>query len=241
MNLKTFIIGLLVSFGLPWFLVLAIPYSVMNNLKSPAYDEEADGSEGVYEVKRAGSVAQGSTIYGQEGCYYCHSQLIRPTYAGNDMWRGDWAGLRKNADHGDTRRETNEFDFAGEKVAHVGITRVGPDLSNFGRRLETYLKADPEFTAEEWVFVHLYNPRGKRGLFINSVCPSKPGLFKEVDARGAQGDALPVAAPEGRAIVPTERAKALASYLISLKKDNLDNPVPAAMNYGAGDSSKEEK
>lgn len=241
MTYKTFIIGLLASFGLPWLLVLVIPFSTMQNLDPVRYDEKADGSTGVYVSKRAGLIAQGSEIYGQEGCYYCHTQLIRPTYAGNDLWRADWAGMRKSVDFPvDTRRETNQFDFDSESVAHVGLVRIGPDLSNFGRRVQSYVKADPEFSAEEWVYIHLYNPRGKRGLFVSSVCPSKSGLFKEMDAVGAKGNALPVAAPEGKAVVPTERAKVLASYLLSLQKDTLGNTIPAALDHAAAETTKPE-
>lgn len=240
MTYKTFIIGLLATFGLPWLLAIAIPYAEMQNLDRVNYNEDADGKTGVYVSQRAGQIAQGSEIYGQEGCYYCHTQLIRPTYAGNDLWRADWAGLRKSADNPDTRRETNQFDFYPEKVAHVGLVRFGPDLSNFGRRVQSYVKADPEFTPEEWVFIHLYNPRGKRGLFLHSVCPSKSGLFKEVNLVNAAGAALPVAAPAGKAIVPTDRAKTLASYLLSLQKDNMDNSVPASMDYGVGETTKPE-
>ena len=41
-----------------------------------------------------------------------------------------------DGDRGDTRRETNAYDFIGEKFAHIGVTRMGPDLSNLGRRLD---------------------------------------------------------------------------------------------------------
>lgn len=247
MTYKTFIIGLLATFGLPWLLAIAIPFAEMQSLDPVKYNEKADGQSGIYVSKRAGQIAQGSEIYGEEGCYYCHTQLIRPTYAGNDLWRADWAGLRKSADNPDTRRETNQFDFYHEKIAHIGLIRVGPDLSNFGRRVQSYVKADPEFTPEEWVYIHLYNPRGKRnpltgkrGLYLNSVCPSKSGLFKEVNNVNASGDALPVAAPEGKAIVPTARAKTLVSYLLSLQKDNLANTVPASMDHAVSEPTKPE-
>lgn len=239
MSLKGFLTGLILSFGAPWVIAIILPFSTMSNLELVSYEGvDEDGGEGVYIPKRDGRIEEGSKIYGQEGCYYCHTQLIRPTYAGSDIWRKDWAGLAKTLDNPDTRRETNAFDYQDEKVAHVGISRVGPDLSNFGRRISANL-APGSITAEEWVFNHLYNPRENKGyrqddqqLHAKSVCPSKPGLFKTVDASQARSGGLRVAAPEGKAIVPTDRARALASYLLSLKKDTFNQPLPKSLNYG---------
>ena len=91
--------------------------------------------------KRAGRVADGAKVYAENGCYLCHTQVVRPTYAGNDLYRPDWGGLKTDADRGDTRRETNAYDFYGEKFAQIGVMRMGPDLSNLGRRVETLYAA----------------------------------------------------------------------------------------------------
>jgi len=238
MTFKGFIIGLILSFGFPWVIAIVLPFSSMRSLEPVSFAGlEEDGGEGVYQPKRDGRISEGSEVYGQEGCYYCHTQLIRPTYAGTDVWRSDWAGLSKTANNPDTRRETLAYDFQDEKVAHTGISRVGPDLSNFGRRISVALTADG-LTGEQWILQHLYNPRENKGyrpddqdLHSKSVCPSKPGLFNEVDAMQARSGSLNVEAPEGKAIIPTDRALALASYLLSLKKDTLNQPIPKALNY----------
>ena len=238
MKFKAFIFGLLVSFGLPWLLVIVVPFSAMRSLEPAKYaGMEIDGGDGVYIPKRDGRIKEGSEVYGQEGCYYCHTQLIRPTYAGSDVWRADWAGLKKSADNPDTRRETLATDYEGEKIAHIGVMRVGHDLSNLGRRLEANLKGT-QLSPETWTFLHLYNPRGitpyrkdSQDREERSACPSKPSLFKEVSKNIAGFDALPVAAPEGKAIIPSDRARALVSYLVSLKKDTLEQPVPQNLNY----------
>src|SRR6056297_2024479 len=136
MTFKAFLFGLLGTFGVPWLLVVVVPFATMRELEPVPYGGEEAPAE-VYVPKRAGRITEGSLIYGQEGCYQCHTQVIRPTYAGNDVFRGEWAGLRKgkNVDQ-DPRRETLASDFEQESVAHVGESRVGPDLSNFGRRLD---------------------------------------------------------------------------------------------------------
>ena len=116
MKFKAFIFGLLASFGLPWLLAIVVPFSTMRNLDPAKYaGMEIDGGEGIYIPKRDGRISEGSDVYGQEGCYYCHTQLVRPTYAGSDVWRADWGGLKKSADNPDTRRETLSTDYDGEK------------------------------------------------------------------------------------------------------------------------------
>jgi cytochrome c oxidase cbb3-type subunit 2 len=236
MTFKAFLIGLLGTFGLPWLLVVVVPYSTQRT-QDPVRYEEGDPASGVYISKRDGRITEGSKIYGQEGCYYCHTQVIRPTYAGNDVHRDEWAGLRKGKGvAADTRRETLPTDFEQEKSAHIGISRVGPDLSNFGRRVAHYLK-NRDITPEEWVLMHLYNPKGVARYdnpderAYDSTCPTKASMFDEVDVYGAGGRTLAVDVGEGKGVIADDRARALASYLLSLKKDTLGNPLPKALNY----------
>jgi cytochrome c oxidase cbb3-type subunit 2 len=236
MTFKAFIFGLLATFGLPWLVAVVIPFSTMRSL-DPVRFEDGSKFEGVFMPKRDGRINEGSKIYGQQGCATCHTQLIRPTYAGNDVHRDEWAGLRKSAGNPDTRRETLAMDYDDEDVAHIGMSRVGPDLSNLGRRLDQHL-AGTGLSPEDWLLGHLYNPRGiknyrKGSTFIpsRSSCPSKMGLFKETTAANAKGVALLVESEDGKAIVPGDKARILASYLASLKKDTLGQPLPEALNY----------
>ena len=237
MTFKAFLIGLLGTFGLPWLLVVVIPFATMQNVAPVEYEDDAPVS-GVYAPKREGRITEGSKIYGQEGCYYCHTQVIRPTYAGNDVHRDEWAGLRKGKGvANDTRRETLALDYEQEAVAHIGVSRVGPDLSNFGRRVSHYLKGSG-ISSEEWILQHLYNPQGVARYdspdekVYDSTCPTKAGMFDKVEVYGAGSRSLSVEGiEEGMAIVPSDRARALASYLLSLKKDTYGNPLPRALNY----------
>lgn len=242
MSLKAFIPSLLVAFGVPWLLIIVFPYLKMNHIEPVEFaGVDVDGGEGVYTTSRDGIVTLGSEVYGQEGCYYCHSQLVRPTYAGSDIWRDNLGGLSKTSNNPDTRRETHAWDFDGEHVAHVGIQRVGPDLSNFGRRLTHYLKPGSDLTPEQWVFNHLWDPRNKTGyepddqhLYSGSVCPSKKGLFEVKDAKLSRADGVALPTEEGKpakVAIPGARARALAGYLLSLKKDTLNAPLPEALNY----------
>lgn len=224
MSLRTFILGVASTFGLAWLAVIVVPYLKMRDLAPVDMGGDLEGQ--VFFPKRAGRVADGAKVYAENGCYLCHTQVVRPTYAGNDLYRPDWGGLAADEVRGDTRRETNAFDFHGETFAQIGTSRMGPDLSNLGRRLDLMLAegVDPE----SWLFAHLHNPRNDPERYYSS-CPPHPFLFVEREIKG-QGspDALPVATREGREIVPGPDARALVSYLMSLRKDH---PVPAALDF----------
>ncbi len=235
MSFRTFFLGLASSFGVAWLAVVIIPFMKMRSLE-PMIMDEADGTNAVYIPKRAGRITDGAQVYAENGCYLCHTQLVRPTYAGNDMFRPDWGGLAEDEDRGDTRRETNAFDYAGEDFAQIGESRMGPDLSNLGRRVESlYAKADG-VTPEVWLNLHLYNPRLKPKL-RKSTCPSFRFLFDETKITGNPSEeALPVKVDEGKEVLPGSDAIALVSYLLSLKKDQ---PVPASLDFSpeaAGDA-----
>lgn len=206
MNFKTFLIGLTVAFGLPWVFAVAIPYVRMTNLEPASFTEAQDGFDGVYEFARSGRT-DGAPIYAANGCALCHTQLIRPTAAGTDMYRDDWAGVPANASEGieDSRRETNPYDFTDEKFAYIGQGRVGQDLSNVAIRASKHA-SEKGITAQQWILEHLYNPRD---FDYKSTCPSVSFMF------------------DGSADRPKSEAKALAAYLLSMRKDN---PIPTSLN-----------
>lgn len=206
MNFKKFLIGLLVAFGLPWVFAVAIPYARMAKLPPVEFIEEIDGKTGYYEFARSGRT-DGASIYGANGCNQCHTQLIRPSYAGSEIHRDNWAGLPAvPADEiPDTRRETNPFDYVGEDFAFVGQTRIGPDLSNVAIRVSQYSQ-EAEITPTEWLMKHLYNPRDIDYL---SSCPPSRFMFK------------------GSVDKPRSEAKALVAYLLSLQKNDA---IPASQN-----------
>ncbi len=104
MTFRTFILGLLASFGFAWLSVVVVPFFKMRNLQPLVFKEDVDGKDGIYHPKRAGRVANGAEVYAQQGCYNCHTQLVRPTYAGNDLFRADWGGQKDAGEHGAVKR-----------------------------------------------------------------------------------------------------------------------------------------
>jgi cytochrome c oxidase cbb3-type subunit 2 len=96
---------------------------------------------------------EGRDVYVREGCYNCHSQMVRP--------------LRGEAER------YGHYSLAGESVYdhpfQFGSKRTGPDLARVGGRY-----------SDEWHRLHLTNPRD---LVPESNMPGYPWLAdKTVDA-----------------------------------------------------------
>lgn len=226
MSFRQFAFGLTATFGIAWLAVVIVPFFLMRSPQPVAFDEVKDGKTGIYHPKTTGRVANGAQVYAENGCYLCHTQLIRTSDAGKELGRPDWAGLKRDEERGDTRRESNVFDYLGEDFAQIGVTRLGPDLSNLGRRVEGIYAKETK-ASRQWLHMHLYNPRANPER-PTSMCPSFAFLFEEKKVIGQTPEnALPVEAPEGYAVVPGPKAEVLVDYLLSLKRDDA---LPAAIN-----------
>lgn len=255
MSFKTFLIGMFASFSLAWISLIAIPSASMGERAPLKMNDDDDAP--YYQHHFSGRVLNGASIYQANGCYTCHSQLIRPTYAGSQIHRPGTAGVQN--DEGDSSRETSYDDFAGEHYAQIGLSRMGPDLSNFGYRAEQYA-ADLGITAEQWVLKHLYDPResglrrGKSGETIEmgwSNCPSQRQMFEKTRPIGQEGSFVVKTKTKKKGhhskgkknkgktctieVRAKQEARVLASYLLSFKRDD---KLPAAINYGPLDEDE---
>lgn len=247
MSFRLFAIGLTASFGLAWLSVVVVPFFKLRTPSPVMFQEGFDEQTGLYHPKRAGRVANGAAVYAEDGCYLCHTQVVRPTYAGMDLARPDIGGLSPalNPDGIDSRRESNVFDYLGLDYAMIGKSRVGPDLMNLVPRLKARIRAkakenkDPDKRelsdgevagrARDYLYRHLYDARTIPALANWSSCPPMPFLFKKQEITGQRSDsALDVPVEDGWEIVPTDRADSLVSYLLSLHHDD---PVPQSMDY----------
>jgi cytochrome c oxidase cbb3-type subunit 2 len=88
----------------------------------------------------------GRDVYVREGCYLCHSQMIRPFRAETERY--------------------GHYSVAGEYVYdhpfQWGSKRTGPDLARVGQRY-----------SDDWHRVHLMNPRD---VVPESIMPGYPWL-----------------------------------------------------------------
>ena len=208
-SLRKFVIGLGATFFLPWLCLIVIPHGKM---KAQAADTWQDGENGPTLSYPAGTpniFRRGQAVYASEGCASCHTQMIRPTFMTFESYRPDF-GKEGSIERPVRIRETRPADYAGESFAYLGVQRVGPDLSNVGYR-----------HLEDWHHLHLYNPRALRNF---STMPSFRHLYKKRKIRGQRSaEALPLTGEfdpgEGFEVVPTESARALVGYLMTLKKD----------------------
>jgi cytochrome c oxidase cbb3-type subunit 2 len=177
-----------------------------------------------YPAGKPNIFRRGQQIYGAEGCASCHTQMIRPTFMTFESYRPDF-GKEGTIEAPKRIRETRPADYAGEEYAFLGVQRIGPDLSNVGYRHD-----------EAWHHLHLYNPRAVRGY---SNMPSFRHLYKKQKIRGQRSaDALELTGEfdpgEGIEVVPTESARTLVDYLMTLKKDDVLPPAADAPEAGAG-------
>jgi cbb3-type cytochrome oxidase cytochrome c subunit len=111
-------LGIFGTFAFSWAGLVLIPNYQIGHLE-PQVDE--DGND-PYPAPKSGMADRGRQIYAANGCVYCHSQQVRADYAATDIDR-KW-GERRSAPR----------DYLFERPVVLGKMRLGPDLSNIGKR-----------------------------------------------------------------------------------------------------------
>ncbi|MCF6171142.1 MAG: cytochrome-c oxidase, cbb3-type subunit I [Bacteroidales bacterium] len=94
---------------------------------------------------------EGRDIYIREGCYLCHSQMIRP-FRSEVVRYGDY-----------TKAGETVYDFPFQ----FGSKRTGPDLAREG------VKSLPNYKPDSWHYTHLVDPQQ---LNPESIMPPHPWL-----------------------------------------------------------------
>lgn len=117
-GLAPLFLGLFGTFAFSWFGLTVIPNMQIGALNPQADEEGTD----IYPMPKSGMAEHGRRVYTANGCVYCHSQQVRPDYASADIDR-KW---------GDRRSAPRDYIF--ETPVMLGQERLGPDLSNIGKR-----------------------------------------------------------------------------------------------------------
>lgn len=125
------------SFAVIYAVVVAIPNMDSLQPKPSQYATEyieKDEKENILRDDKTGQpvlnqAGRGRAIYVKEGCFYCHSQFVRP----------------QDRDFGS---KVQAGDYVNETPNILGTSRTGPDLSNEGGKLP-----------DEWHIAHLKSPR----------------------------------------------------------------------------------
>jgi cytochrome c oxidase cbb3-type subunit 2 len=124
-----------------------IPY-LEKSLTRPETVKNVDGQV-VATPHRSVVENLGRKIYIREGCWYCHSQFVRPVNRDTEKW--------------------GPVSQAGEFIYDVpqmfGTRRIGPDLSREGNR-----------RSDEWHYAHHWDPRA---VEPESMMPAYSWLFTE--------------------------------------------------------------
>ena len=91
---------------------------------------------------------QGRHVYIREGCWYCHSQYIRPVTGESTRWG--------------PVSQTGEYAY--DRPHLFSTRRIGPDLTRVGRKY-----------GDDWHVAHFWDPRA---VVADSIMPSYPWLFE---------------------------------------------------------------
>ena len=102
----------------------------------------------------------GRDIYIREGCYLCHSQMVRPMRAETLRYAGG-AGYPNNGEGG----WSHAGEYAYDHPFQLGSRRIGPDLHRVGGKY-----------SDDWHFRHMKNPRD---IHDTSIMPNYPWLFTQ--------------------------------------------------------------
>ncbi len=124
------------SFITIYTVVVLIPDMTMVNIKPSQYameyvEHDANGKAILDEhgKPKLNAAGRGRAVYVREGCFYCHSQFVRP----------------QDRDFGS---KVHAGDYVNETPNVLGTSRTGPDLSNEGGKMP-----------DAWHIGHLDNPR----------------------------------------------------------------------------------
>ena len=143
---------------------------------------------------------EGRDIYVREGCYLCHSQMIRP-FRSEVVRYGDYSKAGESV-----------YDFPFQ----FGSKRTGPDLAREG------VKSLPNYKPDSWHYNHMMNPQQ---LNAESIMPPYPWLIEwdlDVSNTASKIDVmtyLGVPYPEGYADKAVDDLKAQAAKIAQGLRD----------------------
>ena len=227
-----------VALGLSWCGLVLAP---VQQLGTQGQTNILNSSE-VYPNQRPGDATLGLQVYRANGCAACHTTQVgqdgvvcdvvlsgkNPAAVSNLIASLNVTGLNEaEADAVSTKikaaggktetriiptgadisrgwgsRHSVAEDFLWDYPVQIGGVRVGPDLANVGLRYDATS-----------LYLHLYDPKSNGSA---SVMPPFRYLFLTQKIGDAPSpDAVPL--KDGNELIPTEDAKNLVAYLLSLR------------------------
>lgn len=132
-NISLLMVGAATLFSLAVVVTVVLPYVQTNTL--PSWEHTYQYNE---------QALRGRQIYVREGCWYCHTQQVRP-------WKIEGGKIIGVVADGDLGRPSDPRDYVNDKPHLLGTERTGPDLSHVGSQK----------SEKEWHIKHLKNPRSE--------------------------------------------------------------------------------
>lgn len=191
-------LGIFGTFAFSWAGLILIPNYQIGHLE-PQMDE--DGND-PYPAPKSGMADRGRQIYAANGCVYCHSQQVRADYAATDIDR-KW---------GDRRSAPRDYLF--ERPVVLGKMRLGPDLSNIGKRAPVEEEnASPAASP---------TPAGPAAPQASPATSAAPGASPPTPAAAS---ASPATSPSSASPTPAAPAANAATAVVTTSAPN-DKPAP---------------
>ncbi|WP_455367022.1 cbb3-type cytochrome c oxidase subunit I, partial [Kaarinaea lacus] len=138
--------------GIGFFMLAVIVQGIMPSLLPETFVPkvtEARTGKAIQVSAYTSQEQHGRQVYIREGCWYCHSQFVRPV-TGEDMRWGPTS-------------QAGEYVF--DQPHMLGTRRIGPDLTRIGRKYSS-----------GWHVAHHWNPRL---IVPDSIMPRFPWLFEK--------------------------------------------------------------
>jgi cytochrome c oxidase cbb3-type subunit 2 len=213
-------IGLFGTFTFSWVGLTVIP-NVQIGALNPQSDEE--GTD-VYPVPKSGMAQRGLSVYTANGCFYCHTQQLRPDYAAADLERVRDAGVSPRPKWGERRSAPRDYVFDAPVV--LGEERMGPDLANIGKAAPGQ---EQEPAAAPGASPPAASPAAQQSPPPNAAPQKSPGGGASPPA-AANLSPSPSGKPNPNGIPPAYSEAWHHRHLYSprsMSRDNLDSTMPA--------------
>jgi len=150
--------GVFIVAGIAFFFLAVVIQGILPSILPQTYNPivtSASTGQAIQVADYTPLERKGRRVYIREGCWYCHSQYVRPV-TGEDV---RWGPVSQAG------------EYVYDQPQMLSTRRIGPDLLRVGRKY-----------SNDWHAAHHWNPRD---VVPDSIMPRFPWLFKQSDGRSA--------------------------------------------------------
>ncbi len=150
--------GVFIVAGIAFFFLAVVIQGILPSILPQTYNPtviSASTGQTIQVADYTPLERKGRQVYIREGCWYCHSQFVRPVTGEDARW-----GPVSQAG-----------EYVYDQPQMLSTRRIGPDLLRVGGKYDN-----------DWHAAHYWNPRD---VVPDSVMPRFPWLFKQSDGKSA--------------------------------------------------------